>query len=259
MPATEKLTLIESVFVARLVACGLYGEPKPGLATELAAAAPDGITPANLLSAAEKVILNRNNGTFPTLPVCLAEIERHVGYGSSASERMEAYAASGITKANYCEMAIAYAKRNGGLVVIDRKADPDEWASWRSYYAQIAMRASASHMIGSAKWTVPSRHPGAFDSAYSGMWSPPDAGKDRPGDATSRKTFVATAMAKPFLRDFTVSTIDHEQAKARAIKEAMEAQRADIILRAADGDPAAIAEWRAQNEADGIAAKGVAA
>jgi hypothetical protein len=52
---------------------------------------------------------------------------------------------------------------------------------------------------------------------------------------------------------------EHEAAKARAIKEALEAHRADIILRAADGDPAAIAEWRAQNEADGIAKKEIAA
>ena len=56
-----------------------------------------------------------------------------------------------------------------------------------------------------------------------------------------------------------ITPAEHEAAKARAAKEAMEAHRADIILRAADGDPAAIAEWRAQNEADGIAKKEIAA
>ncbi len=80
----------------------------------------------------------------------------------------------------------------------------------------------------------------------------------------TRKEFIARLRAeggglvlKRIPSDLYITPAEHEAAKARAIKEAMEAHRADIILRAADGDPAAIAEWRAQNEADGIAARNI--
>jgi hypothetical protein len=82
----------------------------------------------------------------------------------------------------------------------------------------------------------------------------------------TRKEFIARFRAQcngmllsRIPSDLYNTPAEHEAAKARAIKEAMEAHRADIILRAADGDPAAIAEWRAQNEADGIAKKEIAA
>jgi hypothetical protein len=80
------------------------------------------------------------------------------------------------------------------------------------------------------------------------------------------KEFIARLRAeggglilKRIPSDLYITPAEHEAAKARAIKEALEAHRADIILRAADGDPAAIAEWREQNEADGIAKKEIAA
>jgi len=83
-----------------------------------------------------------------------------------------------------------------------------------------------------------------------------------PEEMETRKATVARLRAegggmllKRTPNDFWVTPAEHEAAKARAIKEAMEAHRADIILRAADGGPAAIAEWRAQNEAEGIAAR----
>ncbi len=78
----------------------------------------------------------------------------------------------------------------------------------------------------------------------------------------TRKEFIARLRAeggglvlKRIPSDLYIAPAEHKAAKARAIKEAMEAHRADVILRAAAGDESALAEWRAQNEAEGIALK----
>jgi hypothetical protein len=162
--ATDKLTLIETAFIGRLIESKLYGDPKEGLAAELAAAAPDGLTPANLAAAANAVIRRRNNGSFPALPACLAEIERHCFQHNPAAG--QSFAHDGITKDNYAEMAIAHGKKAGGLTVIEREGDLDAWAAWRSYYAEIGMRGSALYMVGAAKWTVPAKLPQHFDASY---------------------------------------------------------------------------------------------
>jgi hypothetical protein len=162
--ATDKLTLIETAFIGRLIESKLYGDPKEGLAAELAAAAPDGLTPANLAAAANAVIRRRNNGSFPALPACLAEIERHC---FAPAERPDnGYAAGGVTKDNYAELAIAHGRKAGGLTVIRSAEDPEAWSAWRAYYGSIGMMGSELMMVGASTWTVPSKFPQHFDTSY---------------------------------------------------------------------------------------------
>jgi hypothetical protein len=79
--------------------------------------------------------------------------------------------------------------------------------------------------------------------------------------AEDRKTIVARlrgtegTLLKRIPAELYVTPAEHEAAKRRAIKEAEAAHTADLIIRASNGDEAALAEWRAQNRALGIAAQ----
>jgi hypothetical protein len=166
--ATDATALmIESVFLAKLLASELYGDPVEGLAQSLKERVPNGMTEADLLSAAESVILSHGSGAFPKLPACLRAIEEAHSRFASSPTRGSVWRAGVVTKESYEQAALAFCASRypkGKIPVIDRIAQPKEWDEWQRYYADIGMKASARMMLdGRNKWTVPSMWPVEFD------------------------------------------------------------------------------------------------
>jgi hypothetical protein len=165
--ATDKQTLIESVFLARLIESKLYGEPKEGLAAELADKAPSTITPAGLTAAANAVIRKRNNGAFPALPACLSEIEAH---SAETKPRAGVSYLEPVTPQTWEARATDFARRmgyeKGKIPVITVKANPDQWEAWRAYFRHIGMKASAGLMETAERFTVVAAWPQEFDGSY---------------------------------------------------------------------------------------------
>lgn len=159
---SARATLIESVFVARLIESKLYGEPKEGLVAELAEKAPAGLTHEGLLSAANAIIRKRNNGAFPALPACLSEIEART---SLADQRFQTGGQS-ITKDTYAERAIQFCRRAGFKPkVVKRESDTEsQWLTWQAYFKAIEMRGLAGHMRSAQIMTFPIDWPWEFDN-----------------------------------------------------------------------------------------------
>jgi hypothetical protein len=157
--------LIDSVFMAKLLASELYGQPKEGLADRLKERAPRGLTEEGLQAAAEDIIRHRGAGSFPAFPDCMAAIERN-------ATRIIAKPLSGmddVTKDNYAERASAFCRRaglaNGAFPTVRRADDSRRWETWQAYFSAIGMHAMAQHMNGGQVMTVPAEWPWHFDPA----------------------------------------------------------------------------------------------
>ena len=162
--ADASSTMIDSVFMAKLVASELYGAPKEGLADRLKERAPRNLNEAGLLAAAEYIIRNRGAGSFPTFPDCMAAIERH----------QHAVAADGQTdgrgpvdKATYADRAIQFCRKAGRTTsscpIITKADHPGQWLTWQAYFKAVQMRGMVSHMHSAQQMTVPAQWPWEFD------------------------------------------------------------------------------------------------
>ena len=159
--ADASASLIAPIFMGKLVDSGLYGNPQDGLSDRLKERAPDGLTEAGLLAAAERIIRSRSSGAFPKFPECMAAIEacRSVRVIDSTVR-----SGSRITKETYHDASRAY----GRLVVISRD-EPMRWSAWRRYAESLGLHMMASRLGPDStqrEWTVPSDMPGQFDPSW---------------------------------------------------------------------------------------------
>ncbi len=159
--ADASASLIAPIFMGKLVDSGLYGNPQDGLSDRLKERAPDGLTEAGLLAAAERIIRSRSSGAFPKFPECMAAIE---ACRSVKVIDETAWNRSRITRDTYHEAAKAY----GRLVVI-RSDEPVRWTAWRRYAESLGLAFMAQKLGPEStqrEWTVPSEMPGQFDPSW---------------------------------------------------------------------------------------------
>jgi hypothetical protein len=158
------VTMIDSVFMAKLIASELYGDPKEGLADRLKERAPRGLTEAGLMAAAEFIIRNRGAGSFPTFPDCMSAIERHQ---NQAAVTGQAATGGPVDKLNYADRAIQFCRRAGLAAnrcpIITKLDHPGQWLTWQAYFKSIQMPGMASHMHSAQQMTVPAPWPWDFD------------------------------------------------------------------------------------------------
>ena len=165
--ATDTASLmVESVFLAKLIASNLYGDPVEGLRDRLIERAPNGLTEECLLAAAEIILRSHGSGAFPKLPACIRAIEDTFRAPVSISK---AASIGHIDATNYAEAAIKYARsryQKELIPVIDKELEPQKWEAWLAYFRMIDMKATTSLMSFSAKrWTVPAPWPWEFDGS----------------------------------------------------------------------------------------------
>jgi len=167
MAKDASATMIDSVFLAKLVLSELYGNPVEGLAERLKERAPRAMTEDALNAAAEHIIRTHGSGSFPKYPACIDAIEKfHGAYGPA----MQAHGATAqaITKDNYADRAIQFCRRAGAsgfnAKVIKREDDESAWLTWQEYYKAIGMHGLAGHMKSAQIMTVPADWPWEFDT-----------------------------------------------------------------------------------------------
>ncbi len=161
--ADATAALISSVFMAKLLDSGLYGEPQDGLADRLKERAPEKLTEAGLLAAAERIIRHRNSGAFPKFPECLAAIEatravrtiEHTGNARSP----EITDPASFWKA--CEDLF----KRGHRPFLLKRENTMLWLEWRAYYQSIGFKKSVELMDEPSRqlWTTPTELVRHFD------------------------------------------------------------------------------------------------
>ena len=160
-------TMIDSVFLAKLILSELYKEPVEGLAERLKERAPRGLTEEALNAAAEHIIRTHGSGSFPKYPACIGAIEKFHG-NASAGLPVHGAVSHGVTKETYVDRAIQFCRRAGvsgfHAKVIKREDDESAWLTWQAYFNAIEMRGLAGHMKSAQIMTVPTDWPWEFDT-----------------------------------------------------------------------------------------------
>jgi hypothetical protein len=161
-------TMIDSVFLAKLILSELYKEPVEGLAERLKERAPRGLTEEALNAAAEHIIRTHGSGSFPKYPACIAAIEKFHG-NASAGLPVHGAGSHGVTKDTYADMGIQFCRRAGvtgfAAKVVNREpANESQWLTWQAYFKSIQMHGLASYMKSAQTMTFPSDWPWEFDT-----------------------------------------------------------------------------------------------
>jgi hypothetical protein len=161
-------TMIDSVFLAKLVLSELYKEPVEGLADRLKERAPRALTEEGLNAAAEHIIRTHGSGSFPKYPACIAAIEKFNGHNAPVAIAFGSGPAA-VTKDTYADRAILFCRRAGvssfAAKVIKREPDSEsQWLTWQAYFAAIEMKGLAGHMRSAQAMTVPTDWPWEFDT-----------------------------------------------------------------------------------------------
>lgn len=155
-------TMIDSVFLAKLILSELYKDPVEGLAERLKERAPRSLSEEGLNAAAEHIIRTHGSGSFPKYPACIAAIERFHGTASAAAKPGTFDA---VTRENYPDKALLFCKRAGRSPIALRResATESQWLTWQAYFRAIEMPRFATHMNTASGTTVPADWPWEFD------------------------------------------------------------------------------------------------
>lgn len=161
-------TMIDSVFLAKLILSELYKDPVEGLADRLKERAPRMLTEEGLNAAAEHIIRTHGSGSFPKYPACIAAIEKFHGH-NAALPTMPGQASPAVTRETYADRAIQFCRRAGvsgfHAKVITRSDETEaQWLTWQAYFAAIEMKGLSGHMKAAATMTVPTDWPWEFDA-----------------------------------------------------------------------------------------------
>lgn len=161
-------TMIDSVFLAKLVLSELYKEPVDGLADRLKERAPRMLTEEGLNAAAEHIIRTHGSGSFPKYPACIAAIEKFNSFNAQSAQVFGA-GPQPVTKETFTDRSIQFCRRAGsssfGAKVIERGTETEsQWLTWQAYFAAIEMKGMAGHMKSASKVTVPADWPWEFDT-----------------------------------------------------------------------------------------------
>lgn len=135
-------------------------------------------------------------------------------------------AISGVTSANFAELAAAFIASQGKSFVISRadnahgKATPQQWAAWHAYFAR--MKIPALLMERRDFYTVPAEWPHMFDASAT-IGDDHEAAGHGVMQSRARGTEVPVATYDPFpaLRD----AIDEKLLRHRPFDELYEASR----------------------------------
>lgn len=169
--ADATAVLIAPVFMGKLLDSGLYGKPQDGLADRLKERAPDGLTEAGLLEAAERIIRQRGSGAFPKFPECMAAIEdaqARTRYAGTADGTVAKHAATEpVTSGNYAVRIEEFLKR-GKPYLLKREGDADLWCQWIGFYDRCNLDWHVRQMINPdrTEWTTPGQIPVHFDPTF---------------------------------------------------------------------------------------------
>lgn len=161
-------TMIDSVFLAKLVLSELYKEPVEGLADRLKERAPRMLTEEGLNAAAEHIIRTHGSGSFPKYPACIAAIEKFNGHDAQAIQAFGS-GPSAVTKETYADRAIQFCRRAGvssfHAKVVKREPDTEsQWLTWQAYFSAIGMHGLAGHMKSAQTMTFAADWPWEFDT-----------------------------------------------------------------------------------------------